>query len=420
MLALENIMDFHQLRQQGMSVRAIAQHTGYNRGTVTKYLKNGLKAPRYKPRPPRPGKLDPYRDYIANRLESFPQLSGQRLFNEIRDRGYKGGYSILTSHLRKVRPKPPVEFERRFETSPGEQAQVDFAEFRVTFTNEPDRQYRVYLFLFVMGCSRWFRGRFGWDQKLPTVLRGHNGAFKALGGAPKTILYDRMKTAVIGTRNGRTDYNRHLLGLLDHYGVTPWACRPYRPQTKGKVERLVSYIRGSFFTAREFADMDDLNRRFESWCREEADRRRQGTTGKIVWEELRREQPYLTPLPPHIYDEAIRVERKVNREGMVRVDTNGYSVPDGTTARMITVHLGPSTLRLHDEANNWIATHPRLEGRNGNRIDPSHRRSPPPGQLNRLSQVTTVRNGDSPGIPVRSLDLYAAIGDALSQIGGAR
>ena len=420
MLALEDIMDFHQLKQEGMSVRAISRHTGHHRQTITKYLRNGLKAPKFKPRAPRPGKLDPYRDYLANRLESFPQLSGRRLFKEIRDLGYEGSYNTLVTHLRRVRPKPPVEFEQRFETPPGEQAQVDFAEFTVTFTNEPDRQYRVYLFLFVMGHSRWFWGRFGRDQKLPTVLRGHNGAFEALGGAPKTILYDRMKTAVIGTRNGRTDYNRHLLGLLDHYGVTPWACRPYRPRTKGKVERLVSYIRGSFFMAREFADMDDLNRQFTHWCREEADRRRHGTTKKIVADDLRRERPHLTPLPPRIYDEAVRVERKVNREGMVSVDTNRYSVPDNTTSRVVEVHIGPSTIRLFDKDGNLIATHPRLEGRHEYRIDPSHRRSPPPGRLDRLSHVTTGRNGDSPGIPVRPLAVHAAIGDALSQIGGAR
>ena len=420
MLALEDIMDFHQLKQQGMSVRAISRHTGYNRRTVAKYLRNGLKEPKFKPRAPRPCKLDPYREYLGSRLESFPQLSGRRLFREIRDRGYQGGYSILTSYLRTIRPRPPVEYEQRFETPPGEQAQVDFAEFRVAFTDEPGRTCRVHLFLFVMGCSRWFRGTFGWDQKLPAVLRGHNDAFRAMGGAPKTILYDRMKTAVIGTRNGRTDYNRHLLGLLDHYGVTPRACRPYRARTKGKVERTVRYVRDAFFMAREFADMDDLNRQFEHWCREEADKRRHGTTRRIVADEFRRERPHLTPLPPRIHDEALSVERKVNREGMVRVDTNEYSVPDRTTCRMITVHLGPSTLRLYDEANNWIATHPRLEGRHGSRTDPSHRRSPPPGQLNRLVAINKGKDRESPGIPVRSLDIYAAIGDALSQIGGTR
>lgn len=420
MLALEDIMDFHRLKQQGMSVRAIARHTGYNRRTVAKYLRNGLKEPGYRPRAPRPGKLDPYGDYLRERLESFPQLSGRRLYNEIRDRGYKGSYNTLVVHLRKIRPRPPVEFERRFETPPGEQAQVDFAEFRVAFTSDPGTVRRVHLFLFVLGCSRWFRGRFGPDQKLPTVMRGHNDAFRAMGGAPKTILYDRMKTAVLGNRNGSTVYNRNLLGLLDHYGVTPRACRPYRARTKGKVERVVRYVRESFFMAREFADMDDLNRQFECWCREVADRRRHGTTGRIVTDEFRRERPCLTPLPPHMYDEAIRVERKVNREGMISVDTNRYSVPDKTTCRMITVHFGPSTLRLYDEANNWIATHSRLEGRHGSRTDPSHRRSPPPGQLDRLPKTKTGRSGESPGIPVRSLDIYAAIGDALSQIGGAR
>lgn len=420
MLALEDIMDFHRLRQQGMSLRAISRHTGHHRQTITKYLRNGLKEPRYRPRAPRPGKLDPYRDYLVGRLDDHPRLSARRLLYEIRQLGYEGSYNILAAHLRTIRPKPPVVFEKRFETPPGEQAQVDFAEFRVTFTSEPGRRYRVHLFLMVMGFSRWFRGHFGRDQKLPTVMRGHNGAFTAMGGAPKTILYDRMKTAVTGTRNGSTVYNRHLLGLLDHYGVTPRACRPYSPKTKGKVERIVRYVRESFFMAREFADMDDLNRQFECWCREVADKRRHGTTGRIVADEFARERPHLTPLPPRIHDEALSVERKVNREGMISVDTNRYSVPDKTTCRMITVHLGPSTLRLYDEANNWIATHPRLEGRHESRTDPSHRRSPPPGQLDRLVAINKGKDRESLGIPVRSLDIYAAIGDALSQIGGAR
>ena len=105
---------------------------------------------------------------------------------------------------------------------------------------------------------------------------------------------------------------------------------------------------------------------------------------------------------------------------MICVDTNRYSVPDGTMSRIVDVHVGPSTLRLFDRTGRLIATHPRLEGRHEYRIDPSHRRSPPPGRLNRLSHITTGRDRDSPGIPVRPLDIYAAIGDALSQIGGAR
>ena len=394
-----------------MSLRAISRHTGHHRKTITKYLNNGLKEPQYKPRPPRPGKLDPYKDYLRERLDDHPRLSARRLLHEIRDRGYDGGYTI--------RAKPPVVFEKRFETPPGEQAQLDFAAFKVTFANDPDRQYRVYLFLMIMGFSRWFWGYVGWDQKLPTVLRGHNGAFTAMGGTPKTILYESMKTAVLGNRNGKPDYNKHLLGLLDYYGVMPKACRPYRAKTKGKVERIIRYVRESFFMAREFADMDDRNRPFECWWRAIADKRRHGTTGRVVADAFAKERGQRTPLPPRIYDEALRVERNVNREGMVRVDTNSYSVPDNTPCRIITVPLGPSTLRLYDEANNWIATHPRLEGRHESRTDPSHRHSPPPGQLNRWVAIGKGKDRESLDIPARSLAIYAAIGDALSQIGGA-
>ncbi len=244
MLQMKDIMLLSELKQQGLSNRAISRQTGRDRKTVAKYLDRGLKVPRYKPRSTKPGKLDPYKEYIRGRLDGFPQLTGTRLYREIRDRGYEGRYTILIEYVRTIRPSPPVAFERRFETPPGEQAQVDFAAFQTVFTSDPGTTYKLHLFLFVMGYSRWFWGLFGGDQKLLTVMRGHNGAFQALGGAPRTILYDRMKTAVIDSdQDGRPIYNQHLLGLLDHYQVTPRACRPYRAKTKGNASYCTSLAR---------------------------------------------------------------------------------------------------------------------------------------------------------------------------------
>ncbi len=190
--------------------------------------------------------------------------------------------------------------------------------------------------------------------------------------------------------------------------------------SKGKVERLISMIRKDFFYAREFVDMDDLNRQFALWCMEVANTRRHGTTRRIVADDLVKERPHLIPLPPHPYDEAIRMERKVNREGMISVDTNHYSVPTTTTSRVVDVHIGPSTLRLFSKGE-LIATHPRLEGKHQRRLDPLHRRSPPPEQLSRISATSKVKDGGVPlRIPTRSLALYAAIGEGLSQTGGAQ
>ena len=247
MLTLENTIMFHQLKEEGLSQRVIARRTGHDRKTVKKYLALGMVQPGYKTRVPRPGKLTPYEDYLKARLTLYPGLSGQRLLQEIRE----GGYSILVDYLRTIRPKTRVEFETRFETPPGEQAQVDFAEFKVSFTSEPGVVHKLHLFLFILGFSRWFWGRFGWDETLPSVMTGHIGAFEALDGVPWTILYDRIKTAVIDEpEEGKIRYNTSLVGLLNYYQTIPRACRPYRAKTKGKVENLVSYIRKGFFLGR--------------------------------------------------------------------------------------------------------------------------------------------------------------------------
>ena len=148
--------------------------------------------------------------------------------------GYKGAYSTLTEYLRLIRPPAPRKFERRFETAPGHQAQVDFAEFQVVFTDEPGVQRKVWLYSHVLGNSRWLWGRFCPNQKLETVLRCHIAAFEACGGATTEVLYDRMKTAVIGEDDtGTVIYDASLVSLLKRYGAAAKACRAYRAKTKG-------------------------------------------------------------------------------------------------------------------------------------------------------------------------------------------
>jgi transposase len=193
-------------------------------------------------------------------------LTGRRLWREVRDLGFAGGYSTVTDFLRTVRPPAePAAFERRFETPPGRQAQVDFAHFKVRFEDEPGAERIVWLFSLVLGHSRMMWARFVAQQDLATVLRCHVAAFDALGGVPEQILYDRMRTAVLGEVDERgIVYNDKLLALAGHYGYLPKACRPYRAKTKGKVERPFRYVREDFFLARAFRNLDDLNAPHES------------------------------------------------------------------------------------------------------------------------------------------------------------
>jgi len=167
------ILDLHQ---QGLTVSAISRETGIDRKTVRKYIERGLEAPAYGPRKPRATVIDPFASYLRERVKTYPGLTGSRLLRELRDRGYAGGYTAVTDFLRDVRPQASQGFEVRFETPPGEQAQVDFAQLHVVFTDEPMTPRIVWLM--VLGHSRLIWARFVMHQNLPTVLRCHIAAFE--------------------------------------------------------------------------------------------------------------------------------------------------------------------------------------------------------------------------------------------------
>lgn len=218
------------LARQGLSVSAIARRTGFDRKTVRRHIERGLEPPAYTPRPPRLSLLSPYEPFLRERLATVPELTARRLHREIKEQGYKGGYTLVKVFVRSVRPTPVRRFERRFETPPGKQAQVDFAYFKTEFTDEPGAERVVWLFSLVLGHCRMIWARFVARQDLPTLLRCHIAAFEGLGGVPEQILYDRMRTAVLGEAGDDRGvvYNEKLLTLAAHYGFLPKACKPYR------------------------------------------------------------------------------------------------------------------------------------------------------------------------------------------------
>ena len=259
----------------------------------------------------------------------------------------------------------------------------------------------------VLGHSRWLWGRFVASQNLQSVLRCHIAAFSDMGGVPEEILYDRMKTAVIGEDEaGVVTYNASLVALLNHYGAVPRACQPYRAKTKGKVERPFRYIRQDFFLARTFRNMDDLNAQFESWRTEVANPRVHATTRRVVDEAFAEEVRHLKPLPAIPYSAVLTVERRVSKDGMIAVGGNFYSVPDTTRRRTLEVQHHATELRIFEDGQ-LIARHPVLEGKARRRVDPAHRKAPPP-------RPSPSRS--SQGLR-RPLDFYGAVGQRLAAEG---
>lgn len=404
-----------ELHAQGLSVSAIAERTGHDRKTVRKYIRQGLKAPKYKSRAPRATVVTAFEAYLRERVSAWPQLSGARLLREVRELGYQGGKTVLNDFLRTVRPPPAPVFELRFETPAGRQAQVDFAEFRVEFTAEPGVERKVWLFAMVLGHSRYLWGQYVLHQDLATLLRCHIEAFEHFGGAPREILYDRMKTAVLGESDVDQSivYNAKLLACGAHYGFVPRACQAYRPQTKGKIERPYRYIRADFFMARRFADVEDMNRQLHEWLGTVANGRRHGTTDRIVAEHFAEERPALRPLPASRFEAVLCVERRLSRDGCVSVGGNYYSVPDGTRQHVVEVETTTHQVRIHEEGR-LIAVHALLHGRRQRSVLPGHRQAPRDRDCH-----------DSPGMVLpaghsvarRPLAVYEFV---ARQLGGAR
>lgn len=420
MVQLGELVVILDLHRQGLSISAIARRTGRDPKTVRKYIERGLELPTYSPRQAgRPSKLRPYLDYLRERITVFPDLSAVRLHRELRERGYSGAYTAVKRFVAAIRPEHrPRPFEVRFETPPGQQAQVDFARFVVTFTDEPRLTRIVWLFSMVLGHSRFIFARFVMHQDLQALLRCHMQAFATLGGVPIEILYDRMKTAVSGEDgDGHVVYNGALLTLAKHYGFHPKACRPYRAKTKGKVERPFSYIRQDFFLARTFRNLDDLNEQLDDWLATVANIRVHGTTQRIVTEAFAAEQTELQALPATPFDALLKLERRVSHDGLVSIGGNYYSVPD-RTRRVVEVHQLPDIIRILDEGR-LVAVHPVLEGRRRTRVAPDHRRGRIPSRSTTIEQGSVVgRPGDR--IRRRSLDVYQAIGEHLATLGGKR
>src|SRR5690606_21966588 len=284
-------------------------------------------------------------------------FNANRLLHELRELGYTGGVTILKDYLKPYRPPRQPKAVVRFELGPGEQAQVDWGEF--AYTDLRGRRRKVYGFVMVLSYSRAMYVEFVEQQDLSTLLRCHLHAFGALGGVPKTILYDNMKTVVLSRQGSKVEYHPRLLDFALLAGFMPRSCRPYRAQTKGRVERVIGYLKQSFWPGARFTDLVDLNRRVQAWVAEVAHRRTHGTTGRRPAEMLQEEQAHLAPLrPPAVFADLLVEERRVSRDGYVSYGGSRYGVPWRYAGRYVSVQADEVTVEIRD-GDRVIARHPR-------------------------------------------------------------
>lgn len=313
-------MEIDVLHRQGKGIREIARLTGLSRNSVRRVLRGGAKE-RYGPRRERPTKLDPFKDYVRERvISALPaRIPATVLIRELRERGYDGGVSQLKALVRTLVPAKKPEPLVRFETEPGEQMQVDWVVFR-------RGRSPLSAFVATLGYSRMTYVEFVDNERLPTLLACHANAFVALGGVPASVLYDNMKTVVIARDVYGTGVHRFQAGFLDyarHCGFVPRLCRPYRAKTKGKVERFNRYLRESFYVPLDSrlrqagltVDVATANREVTRWLSEVANVRIHATLLEKPADRWEYEREKLLPLP-RLYQgvQLPREERSVVRQ----------------------------------------------------------------------------------------------------------
>ena len=405
MLGGGKMKELYELKGEDCSIRGIARELGISRNTVRKYVRSP-EVPKPMTRAKRGTKLDAYKEYIDVRLAEGLE-NCVVLLREIRELGYDGCYATLTKYVRhRRRPRQP-KATMRFETGPGEQAQVDWEV--VSYKGEDGRRHRMWVFVMVLGFSRTIYVEFVRRADVPTFIRCHLNAFEYFDGVPRRCLYDNAKVVVIGRDDdGRANWNDRMLDFARRVGFELRLCRPYRAQTKGKVESGVKYVRGNFWPAVRFGDDADLNRQALVWCDGIANERVHGTTGKVPKAMLAIERSSLGALPDRgslsVY---LREDRKVGRDGYVNWDGSWYGVPWSLSGNVVQVGVSAGMVEIWS-GDERLAVHPRSH-RRGQRLT-LH------GQWDGLVNGATKPKREALAVQVsaqqverRSLDIYELV-----------
>ena len=366
MIDLETVARIRHLHHaERWPVGTIARELGLHHQTVERALEEtSLVQPA-----PRPSRLDPYASFVREVLEKHPRLRATRLWQMLRGRGCPLSPRQVRRLVARLRPTRQEAFLRR-RTFPAEEAQVDWASFGHVMIGAARRALSA--FILTLTFSRWIFLRFFLDQSLENFLRGHVYAFADLQGVTRYLLYDNLRAAVSERHGVAVRFNPRLLELASHYHFSPRACAVARGNEKGAVERSVRYVRDSFFAARSFTTLEDLNRQALVWRDEVASARRfVGDDRKTVAEAFREEAAHLLTLPEHPFETDLVLPVRSHKTIYVRFDLNDYSIPPESVGRPLTLLASETTLRILDGTRE-VARHRRSYDRHRRIEDPAH------------------------------------------------
>ena len=324
-------------------------------------------------RTPRPTRLDPYAPLVRDTLARYPRLVATLISAMLRERGWQGTDSSVLRWLKRLdlRPAHAREAFFRLTVLPGEQGQVDFGHFGRLPVAGGSRP--LYCFVMTLSWSRATYAEFFLDQTQQSFLTGFVHAVESFGGTPRAVLCDNLKAVVLERVGQAIHFHPRILELCGEYLTMMRPCAPLRGNEKGRVERRIRDLRTSFWPARRFRDLTDLNGQVRDWVRDVVHRRHvpDDPERRTVEEALEQERPRLLPLPAHPYDTGCCLGISAITQPYVRFDANRYSVPHPLVDQPLTLHATTDTVRIL-KAGAEVARHPRCWGLKQTVENPEH------------------------------------------------
>lgn len=351
---------------QGWSIRRLAREYHCGRERVMRILMenehrrsmgvNPVKEPRVYP-----SKLDPYKEHIQEALQKFKNITAQRIFEQILEKGYPGKISMVEVYVSKIRASKSKEVIRCVETAPGQRGAHDWSEYMIEFTSSEGREHKVILFSYILGYSRRQYIEVVEDKTQRTLMECLVHAFLYFDGVAREIKSDNQKGCVDRWECGEPIFNRHYLGFASHYGYRPLTIHPGKPAENLKIERPFYYLETNFLNGRSFRDKNDLKEQLRSWLTRVNDVRVHRTTGRRPIDMFLEEIPCLVPLPSAHYDTSLIVYRVVNQESCVHYQGYDYYVPGDYLFKSCPLRITSDQVIIYSHDFKLLISHPLAE-----------------------------------------------------------
>ena len=376
------------LLRLGWKQRRIARETGIHRATIRRIARElGAElqnVPEVATDPRSRSSCEPHRIFIE--AEAAKGRNSVAIYQDlVEHHGYGGAYNAVKRFVGKLRP-PQAKVSCRFETDPGQEAQVDYGEGALTRHPQSGKYRRPRLFVMTLSNSRRAFRRVVWKSSSEVWCRLHEAALAYFGGAPRTIRLDNLKEGVLRPDVYDPQLNALYAKMLEHYGVIALPCRPYAPDLKGKVESEIGYTQKTALNGRRFESLEEQNAHLERWGERWAMTRIHGTTKRQVRVMFEEERPFLQPLPPVRFEYYRICERTVHFDAHIEVDGAYYSAPPRYVGRKVPVHVGRLWLRVVDPTTQQcIREHPIALYRGQRRTNDADRPKQTPIKVEQLA-----------------------------------